>query len=720
MTVLVGSERVETTIPGPHESSDDGTYATAMNEQEMNGNAVIGSAMTDDAMRDTEIQDRLRALSAHVRSLVGRRRAIDPDPENPYRGLFVSDDEAENLAAENGDRAYVRPGAGFAQLPIPSANTRLGRIAAAFDLDTLDLDFLVIALAPDVEPRFEKLYGYLHDDLTRRRASVGLALELTGYGFADPIARTRFSSTSSLVRGGLIEVEDHTRASLTRPLRVPDRVTDFLLGIDHEDQQIRALTIPSVILRGPEVERLSRVFRGGARFVYLQDGLSGIGAALGASALASSGRSVLTIDLTRLVRREDAEVVVRLAIREARLSDRGLVVIAHDSVTDVVPEVMALLAEAEWPIVAVGPDPWNPIWFADAIFGEVAHRADAATVAEIWNEALPEVEMAALAEATCQLRLRPDQIVRAAELARHGAFLFGDDVSIGHVAAAARSQNSARLERLARRIRPSVSWSELVVPPEIARQLREVETRYRRRDVVHGEWGFGGKNNRRLGVVALFAGPSGVGKTMGAEAMASSLGLDLYQVNLATVVDKYIGETEKNLERIFAAAEGVNGVILFDEADALFGKRSEVSDAKDRYANIEVAYLLQRLESYEGVAILATNLRTNIDDAFTRRLDAVIDFPEPSEEYRLILWDRSLGKVAMRADDIDLEFLASRFQLSGGNIRNIAVAAAFLAVARDHILTMEDLVQSTAYEYRKLGRLCTAAEFGDWFLRLDL
>ena len=229
---------------------------------------------------------------------------------------------------------------------------------------------------------------------------------------------------------------------------------------------------------------------------------------------------------------------------------------------------------------------------------------------------------------------RPDQIARAAELARHHASVFGEAVNVGHVAAAARSQNSARLERLARRIRPAVSWSELVVPPGVERLLREIEVRYRRRDIVHGEWGLGGKNNRRLGVVALFAGPSGVGKTMGAEALAASLGLDLYQVNLATVVDKYIGETEKNLERIFAAAEGVNGVILFDEADALFGKRSEVSDAKDRYANVEVAYLLQRLESYEGVAVLATNLRTNIDDAFTRRLDTVVDFPEPSEEYR--------------------------------------------------------------------------------------
>ncbi len=675
--------------------------------------------MSGAALIDAGTRERLTLLSEHVRQLVEARRSVDTDPDNPYRGLYVSDEEADVLAAESGERAVASAMKGWKSSEVPKPDSRLGRLAASFALDALDLDLLVIALAPDIEPRFEKLYGYLHDDLTRRRASVGLALELVGFGFGDPIGRTRFAPTSALVGKGLIEVEEPNRAVLTRPLRVPDRVVDFLLGVDHEDQQLRALMIPSVTLDGPDVERFSVVFQNGARFVYFQDGTSGIGAAIGASALAAAGWEPMTLDLTRLIRRDDADLVVRAAIREARMRSCGLVVVTHDSVTDVVPEVMALLVDGGWPTVVVGPEPWNPVWSPEAIFGEVAPRAHAATVAGIWSRELPEISAPVLDEATCQLRLRPDQIVKAAELARHHAAMFGQGVDVGHVAAAARSQNSARLERLARRIRPAVSWNELVVPPDVERLLHEIEIRYRRRDVVHGEWGLGGKNNRRLGVVALFAGPSGVGKTMGAEALASSLGLDLYQVNLATVVDKYIGETEKNLERIFAAAEGVNGVILFDEADALFGKRSEVSDAKDRYANVEVAYLLQRLESYEGVAVLATNLRTNIDDAFTRRLDAVIDFPEPSEDYRRILWDRSLGKIVTRADDVDLDFLADRFQLSGGNIRNIVVAAAFLAVARDHTVCMEDLIRATAQEYRKLGRLCTMGEFGPWFDRLD-
>nr|WP_269204576.1 ATP-binding protein [Motilibacter deserti] len=223
---------------------------------------------------------------------------------------------------------------------------------------------------------------------------------------------------------------------------------------------------------------------------------------------------------------------------------------------------------------------------------------------------------------------------------------------------------------------------------------------------------------RGRGITALFAGDSGTGKTMSAEVIAADLGLDLYAVNLATVVDKYVGETEKNLERIFSEADGVNAVLLFDEADALFGRRSEVRDAHDRYANIEVAYLLQRLETFDGLAILATNLRANVDDAFARRLDTVVDFPVPDEAHRLRLWDRCLGPAVPRADDLDLAFCARQFEVSGGNIRSIATTAAYLTAAQQRPLCMADLVRAVQREYRKLGRLCVRAEFGPWLERV--
>ncbi len=205
--------------------------------------------------------------------------------------------------------------------------------------------------------------------------------------------------------------------------------------------------------------------------------------------------------------------------------------------------------------------------------------------------------------------------------------------------------------------------------------------RARHAELVLNQWGMG-NGSRRRGIVSLFAGPPGTGKTMAAEVIGDALGLDLYVINLATVIDKYIGETEKNLERVFEAATGVNGILFFDEADALFGKRSEVKDARDRYANVETAYLLQRLERFEGTAILATNLKANLDEAFSRRIDVFVDFPLPEAGERERIWRSALTESLPVGDDIDIEFLATAFEFGGGNIVNVVVTAAFMAAER--------------------------------------
>jgi SpoVK/Ycf46/Vps4 family AAA+-type ATPase len=261
---------------------------------------------------------------------------------------------------------------------------------------------------------------------------------------------------------------------------------------------------------------------------------------------------------------------------------------------------------------------------------------------------------------------------------------------------------------------PAVGFGDLVLPPLTMSHLQELAARARNRERVLDDWQLRPGGGRGRGITALFAGDPGTGKTMSAEVIAYELGLDMYSVNLATVVDKYVGETEKNLEKIFSEADGVNGVLLFDEADALFGKRSEVKDAHDRYANIEVAFLLQRMESFDGLAILSTNLRSNLDEAFARRLDAIVDFPMPDEYYREILWDKCLGPHVPRAGDVDLGFLARQFELSGGGIRSIAITAAYLAAESGEEVTMPDLIRATAREYRKLGRLIVKREFSDF------
>jgi SpoVK/Ycf46/Vps4 family AAA+-type ATPase len=281
-----------------------------------------------------------------------------------------------------------------------------------------------------------------------------------------------------------------------------------------------------------------------------------------------------------------------------------------------------------------------------------------------------------------------------------------------------RGENAVGLARLARRVEPAVGWGDLVLPGPTTVQLREIALRARHRARVLDEWRMRPGGGRGRGVTALFAGDSGTGKTMSAEVIAGDLGLDLYAVDLSSVIDKYVGETEKNLERIFSEAAGVNAVLLFDEADAIFGKRSEVRDAHDRYANVESAYLLQRMESFDGLAILATNLRANLDEALTRRLDLVVDFPMPDPRQRRALWDRTLGAHIPRAPDLDLDFCADAFELSGGNIRSAAVAAAYLAARDNRPVATLDLVGGVYREYRKLGRLTLEAEFGPYFAQV--
>jgi SpoVK/Ycf46/Vps4 family AAA+-type ATPase len=214
------------------------------------------------------------------------------------------------------------------------------------------------------------------------------------------------------------------------------------------------------------------------------------------------------------------------------------------------------------------------------------------------------------------------------------------------------------------------------------------------------------------GVTALFAGATGTGKTMAAEIVARELGLELYKIDLAGVVSKYIGETEKNLDRVFTAAEDANVILFFDEADALFGKRSEVRDSHDRYANIEISYLLQKMDQYEGVAILATNLRENMDDAFVRRLQYVIEFSFPDEAHRLTLWSALFPPETPRADDLDFPFLAKQFRLTGGHIKNIVLGASYLAAGNGGRVEMSHLVRATWRECEKLGRAVTADDFG--------
>jgi len=671
---------------------------------------------------------RLELIEARVRAAVARRRTTDPETDDRFRGLYISQAHVDRLLAEKS--APPPPDAGAAQArddieatadaaERAGADPRLRRLARNFRLDEIDIELLLIAMAPDVDARFERLFGYLQDDVSRRRASVGLGLELCGLPLSSAYARSRLAPGAPLVDECLVLIEETERPVLTRSLRVPDRVAGHLLGSDIPDPVVAALAYECEPATSEEATTLVRWMHDASpsRLAYIRERPGASGAALASSAFTRVGRPTLALDLERLRPEDDLPMVAALTAREAGLTGAG--VVAGPIEVLIARGLPAVRAFSEMPatVILVGARTWDPAWARDVPFICEAPIPDAAHRAELWRRNLngdtpPGLD---LAGTMAQFRLTAEQVHRAARAARMEAHAREIPLDEDELKAGARAQNAAGLERLARRIQPAVGFADLVLPPDTMAQLKELLTRARYREQVLDVWKMGGPSARRRGLTALFAGPSGTGKTMAAEVLAGELGLDLYTVDLATVVDKYVGETEKNLDRIFAEAERVNGVILFDEADALFGKRSEVSDAHDRYANVEVAYLLQRMELFDGIAILATNLRANLDEAFTRRLDSLVDFPEPEEEYRRQLWERSLGTAMPRADDLDLGFLAESFQLAGGAIRNIVVAAAYAAAEHGRPLSMAHLIRATQREYLKMGRLCVESEFGPYY-----
>jgi hypothetical protein len=670
---------------------------------------------------------RIAVVEARVRAAVDVRREIDPDPDDRFRGLYITDAHVDSLLAgspaaptlptaeERADLARIEAEADVAERA--GAELRLRRLTRSFGLSQFDLELLLIAIAPDLDARFERLYAYLQDDVSRRRASIGLALELSGAGPGASPTRFRIGPNGPLVSSGLLLVEEPDRPFLTRSLRVPDRVTAHLLGDDAPEPIVADVLAEPASADFAESEVIARALAGGVRVCYVLERTGAAGEALAAGGLARAGLTALTIDLARLGPAEPARDVLAAVVREARLRGMGLVAGPVEALAERGDALVAVLSGASCPVVLIGTRGWDPAWSHEVPLLVEAPVPNLELRARLWTTALSGTAADEPANATdmAAFRLSPEQVIRAARAARQQAEAEGRTLGPADLQAGARAQNAGGLERLARRIRPQVAWRNLVLPESVVVQLREIADRARYRDVVLDQWGLGRASSKGRGLTALFAGDSGTGKTMSAEVVAGELGLDLYVIDLSTVIDKYIGETEKNLDRIFVEADRINGVLLFDEADAIFGKRSDVKDSHDRYANVEVAYLLQRMELFDGLAILTTNLRSNVDEAFTRRLDAVIDFPMPEEDDRARLWRNNLPPSVPQTDDLDLAFLARAFKLSGGNIRNIAVAAAFFAAAEDRSVTMADLIRATEREYRKLGRLTVEAEFGPYF-----
>ena len=633
-------------------------------------------------------------IDRRVMAAVERVAGSDPDPGDPFRGLYISDETALRLT--HGES--------------PSdADERLQMVVEALGLDLLEAAVLAVCAATELNPRYGRLYAYLQDDVTRKLASprlVGQLLEGEGLSSADVMSA--FDADGRLRRLGALKLLGDAQTPLAeRPVKVADRLAAVLLGgrMDEPAQptRLRMVELPAHAPGREEAVRIvSALLKRDSRLPIV---LAGPDAD---SLLATAfGRPLVAVHVRDLESREvmaeaaligalEKRPVIFEGLEDIEPGERGRLLRAIEQR----PERTVIAAPTRAAALALGE---RTVLLVEAAAPSFAERRQA------WADLTGTDKTDDVA---AKFRLSMTQIVEAAEVARLAATARGAavpepaDLDLG-----ARQASSSRLGELAARLPPGYRWDDLVVPERQRELLQSISAYLRHRDRVLSDWGYERTVARSQGLKVLFAGESGTGKTMAAQVLAAELGLEIFRVDLATTVSKDIGETEKNLDRIFGAAEGSNAILFFDEADALFGKRSEVGDSHDRYANIEVAYLLQKMEAYPGAVILATNFRRNIDDAFVRRLDFVIDFPFPEAEDRRRIWERVLPAQAPLADDVDLDFLAEKFKLSGGAIRNCSLAAAFQAADENAPISMRHLVRAVAQEYGKQGRLTLEADF---------
>ncbi len=639
--------------------------------------------------------------------------------------------------------------------------SRFEHLCERCELSELDQEILLIALAPEVDRRYRRVFAYLHDDFTRGIPSVGLVVDVLAplIEGGDRLGTlSRFESGSSLIHRGLVELlparADDVRPLSQRHLRVSDAAGGWLLGVPRMSEQVadraRYTGVParpagvSMPLGAPaELDDLADRIRTSSldvTVVFVGPDIASCRAAADHLAHAIP-RPIVKVEVaTFLGGGERVLEDVGQVLRDAFLMGAALQVEGFPDVSVEEPAMLRNL-EAVWrrmqdfkgpilvPLRAQPPASWlaeyrhavtwrvDPPTFRDRIRVLESLVEDAGVPAMVAAE-----DIESLAN---RYRLDRRQLQQAVAFARDqcwarrqaGGELAQDrpNLDFDDLVAGARAQFARDIGSLARRIEPRFGFKDLVLPAKEKQHITELIAFVEKRGQVYESWGFETKFPRGTGAKALFFGRSGTGKTMAAECIASDLGLDLFKVDLSSVVSKWVGETEKNLAAIFDRAEEAQAVLLFDEADALFGQRTSVGNAVDRYANLETNYLLQRIEEYSGIAILSSNFKQNIDEAFTRRFHFVIEFPFPDRPSREEIWQRAFPAAAPLADDVDFGFLADRFKFTGGNIKNSVLRAAFLGATGGESIRMVHVLHGVLREYQNLERDPIERDFGPWW-----
>ncbi|WP_328938935.1 ATP-binding protein [Streptomyces tauricus] len=597
----------------------------------------------------------------------------------------------------------------------------LDALVGCFGLSPFERDLVLLTAACELDATTAARCAAASGDPERAYPTFSLALA----ALAEP-HWSALTPVAPLRRWRIVEPADDARASLTLSrLRLDERVLHFLLGSPYLDArlhgQLRRAPVPEDLPPSYDLaaSRIAAGWTTGARpdaplLVEVVGGDLRSRADIAAAAAARSGLALYAMNAEDIPTAPgDRDLLARLWQREAILLPAALLVEAGELDRDQHAATDAFLAGAAVPVVVSSPDART----SDRARGErvAVPRLDDEEQLGLWTDAFEDVAdlgEGELRSLVAQFQL-PPHVVRSAAATVRRELPAEDEPDPARLAwRAGLDEARIGMDELGRRIEPDAGWDDLVLHERQTSVLREIVAHVRQRATVHQEWGFAATLRRGLGVTALFAGGSGTGKTLAAEVMAKELGLDLFVIDLSQVVSKYIGETEKNLRRVFDAAERGGALLLFDEADALFGKRSEVKDSHDRYANLEVSYLLMRMEAYRGLAILTTNMKKALDTAFLRRIRFVVDFPFPAEHERAEIWRRVLPPQTP-VKGIEPELLA-QLTVAGGSIRNIALSGAFLAAEEGDRLQMRHMLAAARTEYLKLERSLTPGEVRGW------
>jgi hypothetical protein len=664
----------------------------------------------------------LRRLDLLLLHALPRLRRTPGEPAPALR--IASDDDPElGLAAHTAaTRAALHTAlAAGVRLPLVALCRNLG-------LDDAAVGVLVLAIAPHVARHYEDVFAWIQGDAALRAPQLELALSLFADSTADRLRLRQRLVAGPLFSSGLLALADPPGGCIGEPARLivaSPRLLRFLCDqpgaeLDAEAVRAREPLPPITAALERELAAMRHLLGAGAPVAVVQtdDGLSALAAA--ARLADDAALPALLIDLSRPhAARAPIDATLKAVFDEARLQGAVLAIAGYDDLPPAVRDAAlaataAQLERFDRPFFAIATAPLD-------LRHELRHRPVVAVTvplpdtderAALWQAELGDRATGAgdVAEVARGFRLGAGQIRDAARMVATLDAIAGPRPD--HLRTAGRAQSRHQLGDLAQHVAPWGRWQDLVIPRSSVDRLHEVIASMHHREAVFVDWGLCDHVAVWRRVTALFAGPPGTGKTLSASLVAQALGLDLFRIDLSGVVSKYIGETEKNLDRVFRAAQRSNAILFFDEADSLFGKRTEVKDAHDRYANIETSYLLQKLESFEGLAILATNYKKNIDPAFLRRIDVVVDFPMPAKDERRRLW-RSLVPGAMPlASDVDLDFLADRFELSGGSILNAIRAAATRAAADRQAVGMAPLLRAVRDELHKHGKLISAHDLG--------